>query len=78
MRQYRETLLLLVSYSMLKLHLERKMSDNSLSGSEVCRSRIGKYVLCRLLRNENALWEIQVSIDDVKHYDTFEISASGM
>ena len=28
--------------------------------------------------NENALWEIQVSIDDVKHGDKFEISASGM
>ena len=77
MRQYRETLLLLVSYSMLKLRLEHKMSDNSLSGCEVCRSQIGKYVLslCRLLRNER---EIQVSIVDVKHCDKFEISASGM
>ena len=77
MRQYRETLLLLVSYSMLKLRLEHKISDNSLSG---CKSNweVRLQLLCRLLRNENALWDIQVSIDDVKHCDKFEISASGM
>ena len=64
MRQYRETYYCwYISYSMLKLH---KMSDNSLSVCKVCRSQIGKYIICMWLINtckildENILINLQV------------------
>ena len=38
-----------IAHARRGLILERKMSDNSLSGCKVCRSQIGKYIICMWL-----------------------------